>query len=336
VANRQEDFLFQKMAVVRQDKSIPLDLSFLKEATFVETLDLSGPRLMLTFDDPDSILRNDVKLKIRDVIEVRIADVERQQEEDEAGMDQALRFVIWTMPNQGNLIIVNCLELNVDRLKIPARETIVFTKKPPETILKKLAPGLKYSVGSFAALEDYHLLPGQRPSKLLRQMAREKGALCFFRRGSMVFRTLASRLKLEPKSTYEYGNQAAEKQIISYVRPNAKSVLRDAVERNVIAWNMEKGFLKSGKKTDKPPEFVPAANLATMNNLLAMPYPAIDFIASGNGALVPGIPISLKWNMLRIDAPLDESLPSKVVIGTVAHHYSSQKYFCRVKGVLPL
>jgi hypothetical protein len=175
-----------------------------------------------------------------------------------------------------------------------------------------------------------------RPSKLLRQVAREKGALCFFRRGSMVFKTLSVMLKQEPKFAYEYGNMNARWQITSFVRPNTKSLIRDAAERNVIGWNMTKGLVRSAMKLASPPEFVNAANLPTLNNLQSMPYPAIDFITTGNGSLVPGIPLSLKWHMSRVDAPLDESLPSRVVVGTVAHHYRSQKYVCRVKGVLPL
>ena len=327
----QEDFLLQKVKLFKNGvESGTFDLSFLKEVTFVETIDLSGPRLMMTFDDTHSIIRDDMKVKERDVLEIRIADVWERD-----GIDQTIQFVIWTMSNMGNMITLNCMQRNVDLMKQPARDAILFTRKSTEAILKRLAPGLKYDVGSFPVLEDYHLLPGERPTRLLRQMAKEKGGLCFYRRGSLVFKKLADLAKKEVKHTYEHDNPTAKNQIIHFTRPNARSVIKDRVERNIIGWDMVKGIVKSGKKTTKPPEFVSVFNMPTMNGLGEIPYPAIDFTVLGNGALMPGMPISLKWNISKIDAPIDESLPAKVIVGTVAHFYSAQKYFTRIKGVLP-
>ena len=62
----------------------------------------------------------------------------------------------------------------------------------------------------------------------------------------------------------------------------------------------------------------------------------IDFSARGNGFLTPGMALKLWWHMPMQDRPLDESLPDKVVIFSVAHYYSAQKYFCRVLGAVPL
>jgi len=328
----QEDFLLQKVKLFKNGAEAgSFDLSFLKEVTFVETIDLSGPRLIMTFDDTHSIIRDDMKVKERDVLEIRIADIWERD-----GIDQTIQFVIWTMPNAGSMITLNCMQRHVDLMKQPAKETILFTRKPTETILKRLAPGLKYDVGSFPVLEDYHLLPGERPTRLLRQMAKEKGGLCFYRRGTLVFKKLADLVKAKVKHTYEYDNPTAKNQVIHFARANAKSVIRDRVERNIIGWDMVKGIVKSGKQTTKPPEFVSVFSMPTMNNLLSMPCPAIDFTVIGNGALMPGMPIAIKWNMGKIDAPIDESLPAKVVIGTAAHFYSAQKYFTRIKGVLAI
>ena len=325
----QEDYLLQKVTLFKNGAEAGIfDLSFLKEVTFVETIDLSGPRLMMTFDDTHSIIRDEMKVKERDVLEIRIADVWERD-----GIDQTIQFVIWTMPNAGNMITLNCMQRNVDALKQPAKEAILFTRKPTETILKRLAPGLKYDVGSFPVLEDYHLLPGERPTRLFRQMAKEKGGLCFYRRGTLVFKKLAELAKKEVKHTYEHDNPIAKNQIIHFTRSNAKSVIKDKVERSIVGWDMVKGIVKSGKKTTKPPEFVSVSNQPTMNGLLEMPYPSVDFTVLGSGALMPGMPISLKWNIGKIDAPIDESLPAKVVIGTISHFYSAQKYYCRIKGV---
>lgn len=325
----QEDFLLQKVKLIKNGAEAGIfDLSFLKEVTFVETIDLSGPRLMMTFDDTHSIIRDDMKVKERDVLEIRIADVWERD-----GIDQTIQFVIWTMPNKGSTVTLNCMQKYVDLLKQPVQDAILFPKKPVETILKRLAPGLKYDVGSFPVLEDYHLLPGERPTRVLRQIAREKASLCFFRRGSVVFRKLTELAEKEAKNIYEYNNPTAKNQIIHFTRENSKAVIKDRVERNIVGWDMIKGVVKSGKKITKPPEFVSVFNQSTMNSLSEIPFPAIDFIVAGNGALVPGHIVGLKWNINKIDAPVDESLPARVIISTVAHFYKAQKYLCRIKGI---
>jgi hypothetical protein len=329
--SNQEDYFLQSVIVTRKDEEpIELDLSFLDEVTFVETLDLSGPRLMMSFRDPYRIIRDDNKVRPRDILEVRFSDVWGRDE-----INCTIPFTIWNMPIVGDIVSVNCMQANIDLLKTPAKDSLLFPQKPVSAILNKLLPGLKYDTGNFAAIEDYHLMPGERPSKLVRQMAREKGAVCFYKRGTVVFRTASELLKKESKLIYEHANISAKNQIADYMKPNDSAIIKDKLERNFIGWDMEKGIVQSTAKTNKPPEYVSLSNQKTMANMLSIPLPAIDFTTLGNGELKPGIPVGLKWNVNRIDAPIDESLPSKVLIGTVAHYYRSQKYLCRVKGVIP-
>ena len=328
--SRQEDYLFQRVSLVRENEIVAdLDLSFLKEATLIETLDLSGPKLILTFDDPDSIIRDELGLRAKDILEVRVADMWVRDE-----MDQTMRFVVWTPPNEGRIVVLNCMEESVHRLKQPAKDAVLFRRPAAEAVLRRLAPGLKYSCSSFPAIEDYHLLPGERPTKLLRKMAMEKASVCFYRRGRLYFKRLAELYASLPEITYEYNNPQAENQIEAFAIPNTESLIGDLHLRNFIGWDMVKGFVRSGRETRRPPEFVSVANIATMDNLLRVAYPAIDFPTAGNGALMPGITLALKWHTDRLDAPIDESLPPKILIGTVSHWYSAQKYISRVKGVV--
>lgn len=325
--NKQEDYLIQKITVRGQE----IDRAFLKEITYVETIDLSGPRLMMRIDDPYRILRDDMKVRERDELEIVIADRWLRD-----GIDRTIKFVIMTMPVENNMVHFNCFEKTVMGLKVPAKEAILFPQKPVTAILTRLIPGGKYDVGSFPVIEDYHLVPGERPSRLLRQMARELGAVVFWRRGAVVFKKLKDLLAQPAKLTYHHDDRTQKNQIIMYTRSNARTIIRDRVQRNYMGWNMEQGMLRSGKKTNKPPELVSNASKPSLDNHLEIPVPAIDFTTAGSGYLMPGLPMKLVWNVQRLDAPIDESLPPKVVVGTVAHFYSTQKYFCRVLGVLPL
>jgi len=51
--------------------------------------------------------------------------------------------------------------------------------------------------------------------------------------------------------------------------------------------------------------------------------------------LAPGKTVGLRFMTGRLDSPLDESMPWKALITTVAHHYAAQKYVCRVIGARP-
>jgi hypothetical protein len=264
----------------------------------------------------------------RDALEVRIADVWMRDQ-----MDQTLRFVIWTMPVEGRMVTLNCMQLDIDALKTPARQAVLFRGVAVETILRRLAPGLRHDVAGLPVVEDYHLLPSMRPSRLIQRMAREKAAACFYRRGDLVFKKLVDLFAKEPDIEYEYQNPLAENQVEYFSRPNTREVIDSFHRRSFIGWNMVDGFLQSRNETARPVELVSMANVSTMDNLSKIAYPAIDFTASGNGALVPGATVKIVWNAWKQDVPIDESLPAKILIGTVSHWYSAQKYACRVKGV---
>ena len=324
----QEDILVQKITIIRDNKPFePLDRSFLKELTYVETSDLSGPRLMFVIDDYYRIIRDELGVKPKDVLEVVLSD--RFQRD---GLDKIIRFVILTMPINDRWITFNCIEASVYKLKLPAREAIVFSHKSVSAVLQKLAPGLKYDVGSFPATNDYHLLPAMRPSKMLRQMAQEHGAVCFWQRGQIVFRKLKELYSAAPEMVYSHNDSRKGNKVIVYSRPNTEGIIQDLTERNYVGWDMVEGFQKSSRVPKAPAEFT-SASKASLDNLTEIPKPVIDFSTAGNGALLPGLTLGLEWNTERADMPIDESLPAKVVIGMVAHSWSPQSYFCQVSGI---
>jgi len=75
---------------------------------------------------------------------------------------------------------------------------------------------------------------------------------------------------------------------------------------------------------------------SALDNLSAVHIPDVDWVGNGSGAVRPGIAIAVKWNQDRMDSPLNESLPEKIIVGTASHYYTEQKYLTRVKGILPI
>ncbi len=324
----KQDFLIQKITLVRN--KYELDLSFLKEALYVETLDLSGPRFMLVMDDPWRLLRDDNAVAEKDVLEVSLADVVTIDK-----LDKTIRFVIQTMPIEGKVITFNCIQETVYLLKQPAKEAMLFVDKPLSAILSKLAPGSKLDSASFPTLNSYHLLPGMRPTKLLRQWAHENGAVLFWQRGKFVARKLKELLKATPKFTYHSNDPKQERIIIAHKKLNSTSTIRDKAVRHYVGWDMVKGRVESSVYPTAPIEIASVTAQGSLNALTDIPKPTLDLTMAGDGALMPGLALKLVWNAERVDAPIDESLPTRNVTGTVCHFYSAQKYYCRVIGVLP-
>ena len=241
-----------------------------------------------------------------------------------------------TMPVVNESFTINCLQKDVYSLKTPAVDPVLFVGKPVAAIVRKVMPGVDQIIGAFPSGRDYHLLSGERPSKLLRQVAREMGARVFYQRNKVFMQRLSDMLKADVSFTYAYEDRQADYKVIHYSRPNVDHIVADVLVRDYRGWLMTEGLLRSGKHQGAPSCFVSGDSLTVLDNLSVLSVPEVDFVVSGSGALRPGATLGLEWNLNRRDAPLDESLPAKIVIGTCSHFYSYQKYLTRIKGVLPL
>lgn len=310
------------------------DLSFLVEMTLVETVDVSGPRLMLQMDDFPRYLRDELEAQPRDLLRVTFSSNWFEGDGDE--LDIVIWFRIMTMPQQGDSILFNCIEKELELIKQPSKKAILFTGKPVSAIIGRLLPKFKQEIGKFPVQMDYHVLPGMRPAKTLRQMCREMRAACFNRRGTVVFKTWEELLKQEPALTYWHNDPAGEEcdeEIQSYELLRVQGVVKDRVSRNYMSWNLTDGLVTTGRALKQSAEWAAPAVSSVLDNLLSAPAPTIDLITSGQGDIRPGIVMELIWQTDNPEKPIDESLPAKVLVATVAHYYSGSNYMCRVKGI---
>ena len=330
-----------------------IDRSFLREFTYTETIDLSGPRLIMLFDDPDSILTDSdwFQIKVGDVLELTFRDSVYRD-----AVDIIVRFVILTMPKDGIQLTFNCFQEDVYKLKMPASTPRLFVNKSARDILYALIPGLNGDgpidniivdmIDDFPVVEDYHLLPGMRPSLMIRQMAREHGAMAFFSRNKFYFRTLVDLRdgfadEMDERICYEYNNIQGENQITHMEVLNIEPIIRDRIVRKYIGWDMEKGIIKADCKhyADDGPipvEFAGVSNQITLSNLLECALPVLDLTMIGDGRLEPGLPLEFGWHLNDTARPFDEKLPGEGVVSAVSHYCTGDKYYCRAKIVIPM
>ena len=335
-----ETLLLQK-AVFPESKdkeNSELDLAMCKDVAFVETMDLSGPRLILKFDDRFSIVRNIMGVSIGSVIRCSLSTAAF----DVTPLIFEADFRIMSMPVDGDVVTLNMLHEPVAKLKDPSKTARLFTRErysSVNAIIKAIAPGfVAYDFDLFPLRNDYHLLPGERPSLLLRQIERETGAILFAFRGTLKLLRLSRLYGGTTNVTFCYLEPEAAYQIITYRHLNAENLITDRIRRKYIGFNLIDGLIESTTNTESPVEWSQYDNTQTMNNIGKFPMPVLDMVTFGTGGLGPGLPINFRWNLeLEYgDLAIDESLPVMAVIGNVSHYTSgAMNYFCRLKAVVP-
>lgn len=313
------------------------DLSLLTEMTFVETLDISGPRFVVTFDDFSCFIRDCLNARPRDLLKVSFSSHWREAEGEGDDLELVMWFRIMTMPQQGSLLTFNCIEKEVESIKQPSPKTMLFTDRQVPEILGKLLPNLKQRVGRFPTAMDYHVLPGMRASKTIRQMCHELQAACFNQRGTLVFETWSNLFRQEPELEYSHQTsrgQESDEEIYSYQMLRSAEIIKERVERNYMSFDIKNGIVQTTNGRQKPSEWVSPSLISTLDNLSVVPSPAIDLLTTGQGNLQAGVVMAIRWHSGSRTQPLDESLPRKILVSTVAHYYSGSNYLCRAKGMI--
>lgn len=314
-------------SILHEPSGKEFDLGYIEEGTFIETLALDGPKLLLTMMDPYSYLRDELKLKELDRLSITLTDSFASEK-----LDSAITFTLLKMQANGHFIRMQFMGTAVYETKRFATASKSFIKKPLADILPFYIKGLKLDIGKFPIVEDYHCLAGERPSRLLRQIATEKGALLWVDRDTLHFQRFQELWKAEPGFTYHHNKSDEQYTIAAYRQPSRVTELQEGVQKNYSGFNFEKGSIGGGGV----PSFTASQNPITLKNNSVSTVEVIDYYCQGNGGLRPGQVIKCLWHTANPERPLDERLPEKILVSAVAHSYYSQKFQCRVKGVIDL
>jgi len=321
--------LIQK--IVHGQTGQELDLGYLSEATMVETMDLSGPKLILRFRDPHLYLADSLKLATEDTLTVTMADAF-----DFDGVDMVMDFTLLFVPDASGQMVLNCLSKPIFDAKKPLARPRIFTKRPMSQIVKEFIPGFRQSLAKAPIVENYHVLAGERPTYALRQMARESGGHLFLSRERMQFSRLRELMAGSATATYHHNDNREELQIVSYQVRKPDLMIRDRLQRSYSGWDITQGWVSSGVNTGGVFELHGSPSKPVLDALNEVHVPVLDCTMTGNGLIRAGSVLDAVWHTRRQGAPLNEALPGRVIVWAVAHYASDGKYFCRVKGCRPL
>lgn len=315
--------LFQKLIC----EGAELDIGLFRKMTYIEIMDLSGPRLILHADDKDRILRDDFNVVEGSIIAASISDAPVK-----GSLSTGEAFKVKAVNSDANdNLVIECVAAAVDALKDPAEDALFMVKKSVEEILGA-ATGLALDVGSFPLIDAWHLLPGERTTRKLRMLARELGALIWYSRGKLHMHTIKGLWALPKVKTFHHDDRRKDvkDQISDYELIYRKGLIVDRVKRGYAGWEITKGNLGGGALHEETQYH----QTSTLSNLNESVTPAIDMAVLGQGHLEPSQKVELKFHRSMQGRPFDESIPEEVMIHTIASQQERDQYRTRIKGVI--
>jgi len=305
---------------------VDLELELLKSATLSLSVNALAPFLKLRFLNPHNTILEDIGIQEKDEIKVRFMDI---FSEDVGNVQDFVVCDIRPDERNANFIVFECLEKHAYHLS--QRDTKIFNKMSISSILGALVPGLEIDCGQFP-VDQYYDLANDIRFNLVAKMASEHGAIVFISKRKLVFKTKEDLLKEADIAEYEYRNKGAQYQI---KRPKLldRNFNTQEQDQHFIGWNIEKGLVQSTQNTNCPVSMVNCSEVGKLNNLSKSLVPAVRFQALGEGKLEVGSNLKLVWNSTISNRPIDESYPSRILLGDVVLH-ADKNFVCTICGYI--
>ena len=325
--------------VVHKTSGEEIESAYLNMGNYIETIGLDGPKLLLEYRDPEERIKNKLQVKEYDEFSVSYGDIWRED-----GVSEQEDFVVLTCkPAHNGMIYIELMAKPVFDITQMADTARIFKQRGLTEILQAYAGGAQVEAGQFAVVENYHCLPGERPTAMLRQIGDEHGAHIWYARHKMYMQRFGELWAKEPLLTYHWGTFNQKNHIFKYTKPSFQVMEQEQNVRTFTGWNEVTGRVKTSpdmpvisKAGSKPTDITGSPNPYVLGNAPVAKKTAIDFLAMGNLNVTAGKKIKIVWHMADPANPIDEGLPAEVVVEAVAHWYSNQKYYVRVKGAVAL
>lgn len=289
--------------------------------SYIESLDLSYPGVIIEIRDVDSFIRDDMGLKKGSIIETEMGDVN--------GVGDRFfseRFVVGPFPIKNGVITVEAFQESVHRLKQPAVRPIYFANKTPAQVLKRLLPELRVEC-SINTLGTYHLDVGGSASRLLRSMERDLGAAIWVNRGVVHCHKLDRVMEAKPLLKMGLNTQQAEAVITTHRRVNDQAIFERQQKKQYCSWSIDKGISRSNTNADRAPVMLsyPQSQQLLDNQSLYV-QTVMEFETVGNSDFAPSVMLDFELIKLSATGEIDESIGSKLTIEKVTHFEQAEKY----------
>jgi hypothetical protein len=292
-------------------------------SVYIEKASLMAPLLKLEIRDMTGTVIDDWKTKYGSALLAELGDPQ--------GNNTSFKtpFFVTSATLASDVITVVAVSEEVRRFKLPSPRTQLYTNKTPDSIFKAFIGDLKLMENTQKRSVTYHLNAGDKPSKMLGDMARDKGALCWVCRGQFYFATLDELMRQKPAFTYEANNPQADRTISKMRFINQDYAATSDNQYRFTGYSMTDGYVEYGD-ANLPVRYIADADMETLRNMQKSLIPKIDVEVEGNPAIRPGMLLEILIYRYDQDNRIDESLPRKMIVKNVAHFEDRVGYTTRM------
>lgn len=291
-------------------------------SVYIEKGSLNGPLLKLEIHDMTGTVIDDWKAKYGAVLVAEMGDPSGERE------SFTTTFFVTSATLAADVITIIAVSEEVRQLKIPSPVTRMHNNRTPAEVFGSYAKGLRLDLENQKRAITYHLNAGDKPSRMLTAIARDKACMVYVCRGVFSFRPLSALSKVEPAFVYEANNPKAEYRI-SKMRPLHQEFATTAgTQFRFVGYSMKEGYIEVGDPS-LPPRQISDADMETLRNMQCVLVPKLDIEVDGNPDIRPGLVIEVRIYRYDEDNVLDESLPQKMIVKNVAHYEDRIGYTTR-------
>ncbi|HHY0551848.1 TPA: hypothetical protein ACVU5P_004167 [Vibrio parahaemolyticus] len=295
--------------------------------TYIECGDIGGVKLLMSLSDPDSMYHDVAKIKKDSEIKITFGDPDGRGDDSWTG-----EFIVEVAKVDAGVLKLEGFDKVSRSLKALASDPVFLVSKQPQAILKQLCPDLQVKCDSFPKASTYHLNAGGTRARLIRQMARDYGAMCYISRGIIYFLSI-SKLTKEPEMTLEQDNPSAEASIAKFEKIGEDALYERILDRNYMAWDVSAGLQSSNKGSQYANTLISVPGHFALDNQNVALIPFLNAELLGNGKFKPSMCVKVIFYKRTTDeSVIDESVPSIQYISQVAHHQErGASYLCKLE-----
>lgn len=192
------------------EQLVPRD--WIVASVYIEKGTLNGHLLKLEIRDMTGTLVDDWKAKYGAILVAEMGDPTGDKE------SFSTTFFVTSSTLAADVVTLIAVSEEVRQLKIPSPVTRMHNNKTPAEVFSVCTKGLKLDLENQKRAITYHMNAGEKPSRMLSAIARDKACMAFVCRGVFSFRSLSALAKVEAAFVYEANNPKA-KYRISKMKP---------------------------------------------------------------------------------------------------------------------